>query len=302
MNLKGTNAMQERRARFERIKSGVVAVVIYRDERFPPPPGRPTAESMVILGSGFIVSEDGWIATNHHVVRSHAEAQIRYLAGEGDCPPGLRVAFNSRARADTPHIVDNLVVRVANAIHDPGYDISLLKVSIPPDSRMPISPLTISSRRCGAGDLVVTCGFPLGWELQSDQLDGSVINASFSTGMVSSENDPRGGPSRFSLDMIVNRGNSGGPICLVDSGEVVGVAEERTFRPLNAILNEMGLDLPPHVDDRIGVPVGRGRGIHVDCLTELRLLFKSEEILPTPDQPYKRFDFTRRHTLASFPI
>lgn len=282
--------VQQRRNRLQRIKRGVVAVVTYVAEDEPPGSQSYLPDVMRLHGSGFLVSSDGWIVTNQHVVRPYADACRRYLSGDVPRPPQLRVALNTAARPQNPWEVDNFVLPVAHSIHSEPYDLALLKVPVPPGLRTALTPLDLATRPCKEGDLVVTCGFPLGWRLQADQLKGSVINASFSRGMVASSVDARGGSSRFALDMMINAGNSGGPICHLDSGLVVGVIEQRAYRPVDALLSDIGVQLQPHVPDRYGVPVGRGRGIHIACLHELLALGRSEQAVPSKDEPFRVFE------------
>src|SRR5690606_5403785 len=123
-------------------------------------------------GTGFAVSQDGQIVTNHHVVADCAEVRVR---------PGGREALGGAVLAQ-----------------DPGNDLALLRV--------PVHMAAAALRDDGgirAGDSVVAVGFPLPGLLASE--------ASVTTGTVSAlagiGNDPR----LFQVTVPVQPGNSGGP-------------------------------------------------------------------------------------------
>ncbi len=141
-------------------------------------------------GSGFVISEDGYIITNHHVAG---------VAGSG----GIEVAFSDGSTA-TGRLVGS----------NPGYDIAVVKVS---RTGLPALPLG-SSGDLNVGDAVIAVGSPLG-------LTGTVT-----TGIVSALNRPvtAGGDGDLAFinaiqtDAAINPGNSGGPL-LDGTGAVIGV-------------------------------------------------------------------------------
>lgn len=144
-------------------------------------------------GSGFIVSEDGYVLTNNHVIESAANGgQIEVVFQDG-----------SRTQAE-------LVGRNAD------YDLAVLKVD-----KTGLTPVAIgNSGSVKVGDQAIAIGSPLG-------LEGTVTS-----GIISSLNRPvtAGGGSgsetsfinAIQTDAPINPGNSGGP--LVNSeGQVIGV-------------------------------------------------------------------------------
>jgi putative serine protease PepD len=146
-------------------------------------------------GSGFVISADGMILTNNHVVADAAE-------GGGT----LTVTFNDGTESEA-----EIVGR------SPAYDLAVVQVKGMSD----LTPLEFGdSDSVVVGDTVVAIGSPLGLE------------ATVTSGIVSALNRPvaagEGGASDLSLinaiqtDAAINPGNSGGP--LVDStGRVIGV-------------------------------------------------------------------------------
>jgi putative serine protease PepD len=142
-------------------------------------------------GSGFVVSEDGYIITNHHVAG---------VAGNGG---SIEVAF-SDGSTESGTLVGS----------SPGYDIAVVKVQ---RTAMPTVPLG-SSDALAVGDAVIAVGSPLG-------LAGTVT-----TGIVSALDRPvtAGGQGETAFinavqtDAAINPGNSGGPL-LDGTGAVIGV-------------------------------------------------------------------------------
>jgi putative serine protease PepD len=142
-------------------------------------------------GSGFVISDDGYIITNHHVAG---------VAGSGG---SIEVAFSDGTTADGRLVGSN-----------PGYDIAVVKVNRTGMDSVPLG----SSADLNVGDAVIAVGSPLG-------LTGTVT-----TGIVSALNRPvtAGGQGETAFinaiqtDAAINPGNSGGPL-LNGNGEVIGV-------------------------------------------------------------------------------
>ncbi|WP_143515369.1 Do family serine endopeptidase [Pseudooctadecabacter jejudonensis] len=142
------------------------------------------------LGSGFVISADGFIVTNNHVIEGADEIEIEFFPGEGQ-PSELLPA----------ELVGT----------DPNTDIALLKVEYD-------SPLQFvefgDSDGVGArvGDWVMAMGNPLGQGF------------SVSAGIVSARNRSLQGTydDYIQTDAAINRGNSGGPLFNMD-GDVIGV-------------------------------------------------------------------------------
>lgn len=143
------------------------------------------------LGSGFVISEDGHILTNEHVINGLGEQ-------------GLKVTLS-----DSSTVSATLVGR------DPESDLAVLKVD-----RANLQPVEFAdSDSVAVGDGVVAIGSPLA-------LPGTVT-----TGIVSAldrtiETRDTGGLQRYyaaiQTDAAVNRGNSGGPLFDM-SGRVIGI-------------------------------------------------------------------------------
>ena len=135
-------------------------------------------------GSGFVVSHDGLIVTNAHVVDQYPSVSVRLVNGQ----------------SHTGRVLGR----------DETIDLAVIKV----DSRQEWQPMTLGEAAgIGVGDEVIALGFPLGDELGR--------NYSAANGIVSSLRT-YGSVERIQTDAAINPGNSGGP--LVDrDGHVLGV-------------------------------------------------------------------------------
>ncbi len=146
-------------------------------------------------GSGIILSSDGWIVTNAHVVEGGRRIRVQ-LSHEA----ALSALQNSARHA----LFDAKLV-----VADRETDLALLKIDA---TDLPTLELSDSSD-LKQGQLVLAFGSPLGF-------DNSV-----SMGIVSSvarQPDPDSPTIYVQTDAAINPGNSGGP--LVDtSGRVVGI-------------------------------------------------------------------------------
>lgn len=138
------------------------------------------------LGSGIIVSEDGYIITNNHVIENADEIKITLYNG------------------------DELDAEIIGT--DPGSDIAVLKVNRRNLNAIPIG----NSDNLKVGEMVLAIGSPL-----SDQFANTV-----SMGIISASGRSGVGLNQYEnyiqTDAAINPGNSGGPLINVD-GELIGI-------------------------------------------------------------------------------
>lgn len=135
------------------------------------------------LGSGFVISADGYIVTNNHVIEGADEIQIEFFSG------------------------DRLPAKLVGT--DPKTDIALLKVESPE----PLAYVNFAdSDQTRVGDWVVAMGNPLG---QGFSVSAGIVSAR-NRALSGTYDD------YLQTDAAINKGNSGGPLFNLD-GDVVGV-------------------------------------------------------------------------------
>ncbi|HEX4085875.1 MAG TPA: trypsin-like peptidase domain-containing protein [Chthoniobacteraceae bacterium] len=140
-------------------------------------------EEMRSLGSGVIVSREGHIVTNQHVVADVDEVRVRLSNGQ------------------------EAAARIIGA--DPVTDIAVLKVT-----GLKVTPLAFipDSDKVKVGQRVIAVGNPFGFD---ETVTQGIISAK-GRAMEDSAND------FFQTDAAINPGNSGGPLVDLH-GEIIGI-------------------------------------------------------------------------------
>ncbi len=146
----------------------------------------PEEQRHTSLGSGFIISKDGYILTNNHVV-DHADK--------------VTVRLQDR-RTLTAKVVGT----------DPTYDVALLKIDA--GSSLPMVNIG-DSRNLKPGQWVLAIGSPFGFDYTVTQGIVSAVGRNLGQG-----DQPY--TSFIQTDVPINRGNSGGPLFNLQ-GQVVGI-------------------------------------------------------------------------------
>lgn len=143
------------------------------------------------LGSGFIVSEDGYIITNDHVVGNASKVVVTMTNGD--------------------HLDAEIIGK------DPFSDIAVLKIN---KSGLPFIRLG-NSDDVIIGEWVIALGNPFGL-FEVNQKPTITVGVISSTGMKLNSGQNRFYRNMIQTDAPINSGNSGGP--LVNSlGEVIGM-------------------------------------------------------------------------------
>jgi putative serine protease PepD len=140
-------------------------------------------------GSGFVISDDGYIVTNEHVVAESNSYTVRIGETDRTVPATLVGA-------------------------DASSDLALLKVD--PSQTGALHPLQMADSSPEVGDEVIAIGSPFG------------LQSTLTSGIVSALNRTLQSPNGHSIsgalqtDAAINPGNSGGPLLNTD-GQVIGV-------------------------------------------------------------------------------
>jgi putative serine protease PepD len=204
-------------------------------------------------GSGIVLSEDGLILTNSHVVSAAKGGPgLPSAPGAPGLPgvPGGREGAPAGAKNSTVTFADGRTAPFTVVGTDPSSDIAVVRV----EGVSGLTPITLgSSANLRVGQDVVAVGSPLG-------LEGTVT-----TGIISALNRPvaAGGDVRnqntvldaIQTDAAINPGNSGGALVNM-SGELVGV---------NSAIATLGGDSPEAQSGSIGlgfaIPVDQAKRI-----------------------------------------
>ncbi|MDO5018018.1 MAG: trypsin-like peptidase domain-containing protein [Lagierella massiliensis] len=142
------------------------------------------------VGSGVIVSEDGYILTNSHVVGNGKAKEMTVVFNNGEKTPGELIW------------------------QDEGLDLAVIKVE---KTNLPVIDMG-DSDKVAVGDKAIAIGNPLGLDLQSTLTSGYISGLNRTINM---EN----GSSMDGLiqtDAAINGGNSGGAL-LNAKGELIGI-------------------------------------------------------------------------------
>ena len=169
----------------ENVSEGVVGIVNYAySEKY-------SRELEAGSGSGFVISSEGYILTNAHVVEGATKLGVMFVDGE--------------------EVEADLVG------YDKTFDIAVLKVD-----KTGLKALKLGdSEAVRVGEFVITIGDPTGRELSGTTTYGIISATARSVNIDGVTND------YLQTDAAVNPGNSGGPLINM-SGEVIGIVTAKT--------------------------------------------------------------------------
>ena len=157
-------------------------------------------------GSGFVITADGYIVTNYHVVEDASSIEVDMYNGD--------------------------TYKAALVGGDPDYDLAILKI----DAK-DLSPVTLGdSTKVNVGDTVLAIGNPLG-ELTFSQSRGSVSSANRA---INVDGTPF---NMIQVDASINPGNSGGPLMNL-YGEVVGIVSAKYSSYADTVVEGLGFAIP----------------------------------------------------------
>ena len=166
-------------------------------------------------GSGFILTEDGYIVTNFHVVEGASAVSVSFM--DGTELPTTVVGFDST------------------------NDVAVLKVDA---QGLPAARLG-SSSVVNVGDMVVAIGNPLG-ELNATQTVGYICGKD--------REITTGGTiiNMLQTDAAINPGNSGGPLFNM-AGEVIGITTAKYSGTTSSGASIEGIGFAIPIDDILGI-------------------------------------------------
>ena len=147
-------------------------------------------EISISSGTGFLVSEDGYIITSHHIIDEAKNVSVE-ISNQG-----------------------NMKEYVAKIIaEDIENDLAVLKIENK-QFRANKIPYEISNNDAELGESVFTLGYPM------VETMGKAIK--LSNGIISSESGFMGNDHSYQISVPINPGNSGGPL-FDEKGNLIGV-------------------------------------------------------------------------------
>ena len=157
-------------------------------------------------GSGFIISEDGYIVTNYHVINGASSVKVTLYNGD---------------------TYDATVIG-----GDSDYDVAVLKINA-----TGLTPVTLgNSADVNVGDSVLAIGNPLG-ELTFSMSGGYVSSCNRA---INVDGTPF---NMIQVDCSINPGNSGGPLVNL-YGEVVGIVSAKYSTYSSTTVEGLGFAIP----------------------------------------------------------
>jgi len=208
---------------------------------FGGPGGQPTTREAQSLGSGFIISADGYVVTNNHVVAAQ---------GRGGSIEAITVTTTDGTEYEAELVGT-----------DAQSDLAVLKIK----RSKPFPYVNFGdSRQARVGDWIIAIGNPFG-------LGGTVT-----AGIISAVYRATGGGGAYDrylqTDAAINRGNSGGPMFDMD-GNVIGI-NNAIFSPTGGSVG-IGFAIPAETAEPIvrklisGEKIERGYlGIQIQPVSE----------------------------------
>ena len=157
-------------------------------------------------GSGFIITEDGYVVTNYHVISGASSVQVTLYNGD---------------------TYDATVIG-----GDSDYDVAVLKIEA-----SGLQPVTLGeSADVNVGDTVLAIGNPLG-ELTFSMSQGIVSSCDRA---INVDGTPF---NMIQVDCSINPGNSGGPLVNL-YGEVVGIVSAKYSTYSSTTVEGLGFAIP----------------------------------------------------------
>lgn len=177
--------------------------------------------SAQVVGTGFLVTPDGYFVTAAHVLQQYK-------------PDSARMTVGIRQRSgDGGGRWFDLIEK------DEAHDLALCKIHGPfggfteqkdnPGAEMPTASLRVSIVEPVTGEFVAIAGFPLGSWNPTIQF-GTVAATKTTNPNIGSV--PAGQRDLLQISAAGNKGNSGSPVVRLDTGEVIGVIVQAEPAPL----------------------------------------------------------------------
>lgn len=200
-----------------------------------------------VQGSGFLISDDGYLVTAAHVLNKEDKATV-WISGirheadliyKEESKKDTKDDSNRRKKSLKENMESSLNSENNKSIYESlnEKDLALLKIR-PTDSDLKFSPLIIAAEPSyKMGNEIYTLGFPL------SNLLGDTPR--LNKGLIASSVGPKDNPNYLQISAEIQPGNSGGPLLNAD-GQVIGIIQ-MTLDPLG-VMASTGGSLPQNVN------------------------------------------------------
>ena len=156
-------------------------------------------------GSGFFISEKGYIATNYHVIKDAEAIQVVYFE------KGVKRVYDAK------------VIK-----SDKQNDLSIIKIDDPTYKDISKLPYSFSTSIVDVGTSVFTLGYPM-LNLMGEEIK-------FTDGKISSKTGFQGDITVYQISVPIQPGNSGGPL-FDDEGNLIGITSSGLRKDISDNVN-----------------------------------------------------------------
>jgi S1-C subfamily serine protease len=164
--------------------------------------GQNTNKTEKSSGTGYAISSNGYIATNHHVTYGATSIKVRGVDGDF-------------SKTYTAKVI----------IEDKNNDLSIIKIDNPSFTSLGTIPYIISSRASDVGSSVFVLGYPLRATMGDE--------VKLTNGIISSKSGFQGDVTSYQITAPVQPGNSGGPL-FDNKGNIIGIINAKHVGAENA--------------------------------------------------------------------
>jgi S1-C subfamily serine protease len=153
-------------------------------------------------GSGFAISSDGYIITNHHVTKGATSIKVRGIHGD----------FTKKYSAKV-------------ILEDKNNDLSIIKIDDPNFISLGTIPYVILNKSSDVGSTVFVLGYPLRASMGEE--------VKLTNGIISSKSGYQGDATSYQITVPIQPGNSGGPL-FNKNGNIIGIVNAKLTGAENA--------------------------------------------------------------------
>jgi len=227
---------------FSTIRRSIVALAIA--SKRPSTPSFPS-----IIGTGFVIDTQGIVATNRHVVLKLEEL----VTPETSDNVALALTFSEVQREEGAHVLTVLPVSLKRwdklttfTSSDDFYgeqipDMAFAQIGV---TGLPAASLATEPGSWSVGTAIATAGFPLGTQALAIYERVNQVAPILRSGLIASVFPfPSPRPHGFTIDIMTLGGESGSPIFLADSPQVLGVMTPQVVGLLHAGFNGTNITL-----------------------------------------------------------